>query len=129
MTAQPPNVLGLVIVATAALVATIVTFGMFLPALSSLGSAGGSNVDAAVQGLPDQISVCGTDWDRGDRVLSEAEVFARDEREPITVSTGPFPACPDAVVASVSSPEGPVTTVYVAVADDGFVPYTRDVTP
>jgi hypothetical protein len=121
-------VVGLVIVATAALIAAIVTFGVFLPALSSLGS-GGAGTAQAVQGLPAQISVCGLDWDRGDKVLSEAEVFARDERDPITVSTGPFAACPDAVVASATSPEGPVTTVYVTVADGQYVAYTRDLTP
>jgi hypothetical protein len=130
---QPPNVLGLVIVATAALIATLVTFGVFLPALGSLGGGGaGSGQNAALVGaLPRRVEVCGETWDRGDdaRALSRAEVFARDERDPITVDSGPFPSCPPEVVGSDGEVDGEVTVLYVEAAPDAYVPYPLVETP
>ena len=125
--------LGLLIVATAALIATILTFGVFLPAIGSLGNGGGgSGEDAAlVNGLPQRLDVCGETWDRGDdaRTLNRAEVFARDERDPITVDTGPFPACPPEVLGADGEVDGEVTVVYVEAAPDAFVPYPLVETP
>lgn len=116
---QPPNVLGLLIVATAALVATLMTFGVFLPAFGQLGSTGR---DPAA--LPERITVCDRDWTRDaiGRELTRDEIVARTEAEPIVVSTGPLPDCPPAV--ATGGEDGMATTVYVRTREDRYVGYS-----
>jgi hypothetical protein len=117
---RPPNVVGILIVATAALVATLVTIGIFLPALGQLGSG----APGASTALPDRITVCGHDWTRDPlaRELSGDEVFDRTEADPFVVSTAPLATCPDGV-ATGGIDGGIATTVYAQTGDDAFVGY------
>ena len=113
---------GVAVLAGAGLVAVIVTAGIFLPALGSL--LGGASRDPA--NLPDRISVCGRQWTKAAQAnaLSTAEVFARDDREPIVVEVALAPPCPPEVLAPGGDADGMATVVYVRTGDDAFVPYS-----
>ena len=79
--------LGIALLGGAAVIAFVVTVGIFLPALGELGRLGQDPAS-----LPRQLTVCDRTWDRGQDVtrLTAEEVFARDDREPIVVTaSGP----------------------------------------
>jgi hypothetical protein len=121
---RPPtrfNWIGVAVLGAAGVVAFVVTTGAFLPALAEIGRAAAR--DPA--NLPDSITVCGRDWrkDPLDRAQTREEVFARSEAEPIVVSAGLLPACPQEVGADGADAEGMAPVVYVLVGDDAFVPY------
>jgi hypothetical protein len=74
--------------------------------------------------LPAHISVCGRDWrkDNLNRVLTIAEIRARDRVEPIIVDYGLLGTCPDGPCTNITG--GPCdTVVYVRVDEDGYVDY------
>ena len=121
---RPPvrfNWIGVAVLGAAGVIAFVVTTQAFLPALGEIGAAAAR--DPA--NLPDAISVCGRDWrkDPLDRALTQDEIYARTEAEPIVVSTGPLAACPPEVGIDAQGTDGMATVVYVRAGDDSFVPY------
>ena len=114
---RPPSAVGIIAVATAALVAALVTFGIFLPALGAIGDA--ITRDPAT--LPDRIAACGRDWQRDPlaRELTGAEVFERTEAPPVVVSTSLFAPCP----AEANADGQLVTALYVRTGSDAYVAY------
>ena len=112
--------LGIALLGGAAVIAFVVTAGVFLPALGELGRMGQDPAS-----LPRQLTVCDRTWDRGQdvRVWTLAEVAARDDREPIVV-TASFPGvCPPGTCGSAGTDEGCATVVYVRKGQDEYVPY------
>jgi hypothetical protein len=112
---------GVALLAGAGLIAIVVTFGIFLPAIGEIGASAARDP----RNLPARISICGRDWtkDALNRELSRDEVYARTEAEPIVVSTGPFAACPPEVSAAGGDAGGMATVVFVQTGEDRFVPY------
>jgi hypothetical protein len=110
-----------VLVATAGLVAVVVTFGIFLPAFGEVGRM--ATRDPAT--LPGTITVCDRDWQRDPlaRTFTADEIYERTEADPIVVSAGPFPACPPEVAAPAGDQEGTAAPVWVKVGDDAYVRY------
>src|SRR3954454_4265831 len=77
--------------------------------------------------LPSHISVCGRDWrkDALNRVLSRADIRARDGVEPVVVDpAGPFGYCPGGPCTRTAEISTCDTVIYVRVAEDGFVDYS-----
>jgi hypothetical protein len=108
-----------VIVATALLVAFLVTTGIFLPALGELGRLASHDPNAAAA----RISMCGREWTRSNiPAQTRDEIVARDGSEPVVVSTGAAPSCPPG-----ARPDGPTgalaTVVYVKTGPDAYVAY------
>jgi len=122
---RPPNLAGIAVVATAGLIAVIVTVGIFLPALGALGNAITSDPGT----LPARLTVCGRDWvkDPLSRELTQAEVYERTGGAPILVEIALVPACPPEVDAAPA--DDPVMQVYVQTGPDRYVPYSLVTTP
>jgi hypothetical protein len=118
---SPPNLLGIALVATAGLVAVVVTFGIFLPAFGEVSRM--ATRDPAT--LPGTITVCDRDWQRDSlaRTFTAGEIYERTEADPIVVSVGLFPACPPEVAAPAGDQAGMPTSVWVEVGDDAYVGY------
>jgi hypothetical protein len=116
---RPPSLLGIAIVATAALVAGWVTIGIFLPAIGELGRAG---QDPAA--LPRVLELCGGQWQRGDLGgMTLDEAFARDDRAPLVVTEAGAGVCPAGACAATAPGESCATAVYVQRGEDDFVRY------
>jgi len=130
---------GILVLAVAGLVAALMTFGVFLPAIGTLGDAardagatGSATGGAAAQGgtgpgllsLPERISACDLDWEREaiGRELTRAEILERTEAEPIVVEVSSNVTCPSGVLDGGDG-GGPVPFVYVRRADDAYVQY------
>jgi len=109
---------GVALLGAAAVIALIVTVGIFLPAIGAIGAAAGR--DPA--GLPARITVCGRTWtkDSLSRTFTRNEIYERTNAEPIVVSTGLMAACPP----EVRPPSGgTATVVYAKTGGDAYVPY------
>ena len=116
---RPPSLLGIAMVATAALVAAWVTIGIFLPAIGELGRAG---QDPAA--LPRTLELCGRTWERaGLDGMTADEAFARDDLAPIVVTEAGAGVCPPGACSATSPDEGCATAVYVKRGEDDFVRY------
>ena len=117
---RPPSLLGIVIVATAGLVAAWMTLGVFLPAIGEIGRAG-QNPAA----LPRTLALCDRTWDRGEEIqgLTIEEVFARDDRGPVVVTGAGAGVCPAGACGAGVPDEGCSTVVYVKRGDDEYVRY------
>jgi hypothetical protein len=112
---------GIALLGGAAVIAFVVTVGIFLPALGQIGRMGQDPAS-----LPGRLSVCDRTWDRGQDVtgLTAEEVFARDDREPIVVTASGPGACPTgACGADAAANEGCATVVYVQKGEDRYVRY------
>jgi hypothetical protein len=88
------------------------------------GVAGTSGIhDAAM--LPEHIRVCGRGWSNDVliRILSLAEIRARDGVEPVVVDPGPFATCPVGP-CGMTAQDGPChTVIYVRVGEDAYLDY------
>jgi hypothetical protein len=86
--------------------------------------AGTSGIhDAAT--LPEHIGVCGRGWSKDalNRILSLAEIRARDGVEPVVVDPGPFAPCPVGP-CGMTAQDGPChTVIYVRVGEDAYLDY------
>ena len=111
---------GIALLGGAAVIAFVVTVGIFLPALGEIGSMGQNP-----SSLPRQLTVCDRTWDRGQdvRVWTLEEVAARDDREPIVVAASGPGVCPTGACGSVGADEGCATVIYVRKAEGEYVPY------
>jgi hypothetical protein len=122
---RPPSIVGIVIVATAGLVALWVTIAVFLPVLGELGNAGRNPA-----ALPRTLEVCDHTWDRGATTTRRTleEVVAREGGDPVVVTDSGPGVCPAgacvAAGADAASPDATcATVVYVKTGDDAYVPY------
>jgi hypothetical protein len=118
---------GIALLGGAAVIAFVVTVGIFLPALGELGRMGQDPAS-----LPRQLTVCDRTWDRGLDVtrLTAAEVFARDDREPIVVTASGPGACPaGACGADAAANEGCAAVIYVQKREDEYVRYELVASP
>ena len=107
--------------ATAGLVAVVVTFGVFLPALGELGRVG----QAAPADPPRMLELCGGTWARGATatIRTVDEIRTVDGRDPIVVSaTGPA-ACPAGACGSPGADASCSNVVYVKTGDEAYVRY------
>lgn len=111
---------GIALLGGAAVIAFVVTVGVFLPALGELGRMGQDPAS-----LPRQLEACDRTWDRGADVtrLTAEEVFARDDRDPIIVTASGPGVCPTGACGSVGADEGCATVIYVQKGEDEYVPY------
>lgn len=111
---------GIALLGGAAVIAFVVTVGIFLPAIGELGRMG---QDAA--SLPRQLTVCDRTWDRGEdiRVWTLEEVAARDDREPIVITASGPGVCPTGACRAGVVDERCATVIYVRKGDDAYVPY------
>jgi hypothetical protein len=112
---------GIALLGGAAVIAFVMTVGVFLPALGELGRLGQDPAS-----LPRRLTACERTWDRGPDVtgLTSQEVFARDNREPIVVTASGPGACPTgACGADPAANEGCATVIYVRKGTDEYVPY------
>jgi hypothetical protein len=112
--------LGIALLGGAAVIAFVVTAGVFLPALGELGRMGQDPAS-----LPRQLTVCDRTWDRGQDVtrLTAEEVFARDDREPIVVTEAGPGVCPTGACGAVGTGGDCATVIYVQKGEDEYVPY------
>ena len=112
------RIIGLALVGAAAIIAIVVTIGIFLPALGALTGDGVRPVDAAA--LPETISVCDREYTRTrDVLLTAGEVRASVDGEPVVV--GVNGGCP----ASVCVRNGACrSTVFVETTDGRFADYS-----
>ena len=109
---------GLAAVGCAALIALVVTVGIFLPALGALTSGSGIRpVDAT--SLPDAILVCDRDYARSGTSLDTiVQVHDRDGKDPTVV--GVSNSCPSAVCTTGGAC---LNVVYVATTDGRYAAY------
>jgi hypothetical protein len=113
--------IGIALLGGAAVVAFVVTFGVFLPALGEIGRMGQDPAS-----LPRQLTVCDRTWDRGQDVtrLTAEEVFARDDRDPIVVTEAGPGVCPAGVCgADAAASDACASVIYVQRGEDEFVRY------
>ena len=117
---RPPSLVGIAIVATAGLVALWVTVGVFLPAIGEIGNAVKNPAS-----LPRTLELCGGTWARGaaGTTWTLAEVFVRDDREPVVVTDSGPGVCPVGACRATAPDEGCATIVYVKAGADEYVPY------
>jgi hypothetical protein len=112
---------GIALLGGAAVIAFVMTVGVFLPALGELGRLGQDPAS-----LPRRLTACDRTWDRATDVtgLTAQEVFARDDREPIVVTASGPGACPaGACGPDPAANEGCATVIYVRKGADEYVPY------
>jgi hypothetical protein len=111
------RLIGLAAIGGAAVIALVVTVGIFLPALGALTSGGIRPVDVA--SLPDAVVVCDHNYARSTTgLLSIADVRAADGRDPVVV--GATSSCPSAVcVANAAC----LDQVYVETTDGRYAAY------
>ena len=117
---RPPSLVGIAIVATAGLVALWVTFGVFLPVLGELGTAGRNPA-----ALPRTLEVCDHTWDRGATTTRRTleEVVAREGGDPVLVTDSGPGVCPAGACGAPGADSACATVVYVKTGDDAYVPY------
>ena len=109
--------MGLAAVGCAAVIALVVTVGIFLPALGALTAGGIRPVDA--ESLPATILVCDRDYARGSTVLDTiTQVHDRDGKDPTVV--GVSNSCPNGVCMAGGAC---LTVVYVATTNDRYAAY------
>ena len=111
---------GIALLGGAAVIAFVVTFGIFLPALGEIGRMGQEPAS-----LPRRLTACDRTWDRGQDVtrLTAEEVFARDDREPIVVTASGPGVCPTGACGAGVADEGCATAIYVLKGEDEYVRY------
>lgn len=114
--------IGLAIVGAAAVLAVVVTVGMFVPAIGVVISALSGPTTADPANLPEQILVCDRDYapSAGREELTLAEVTARDGRTPTIVSAAPDAGCPTGVCVADGMC---LTVVYVRTPSDRYIAY------
>lgn len=104
-------------------VAVVLIVIAILPRIDN-GTAGASGIhDAAT--LPEHIRVCGRGWSKDalNRMLSRAEIRARDGVEPVVVDPRPFAPCPVGP-CGMTAENGPChTVIYVRVGEDAYLDY------
>jgi hypothetical protein len=104
-------------------VAGVVVAIVTLPRIFN-GAAGTTGIhDAAT--LPEHIRICGRGWtkDALNRMVSLAEIRARDGSEPVVVDPGPFAPCPVGP-CGMTAEDGPChTVIYVRVGEDAYLDY------
>jgi hypothetical protein len=111
------RLIGLAAIGGAAVIALVVTVGIFLPALGELTAGGIRPVDAA--SLPDAVLVCDHDYSRATTgLLSIADVRAADGRDPVVV--GSTSSCPSGVCVANGAC---LDQVYVATTDGRYAAY------
>ena len=112
--------LGIALLGGAAVIAFVVTFGVFLPALGEIGRMGQDPAS-----LPRQLTVCDRTWDRGQdvRVWTLEEVTARDDREPIVVTASVPGVCPAGACGAVRGGRGLCHGDLRAKGQDEYVRY------
>jgi hypothetical protein len=113
--------IGLAVIGAAAVIAFIVTVGIFLPALGALTS-GGIVTQADPRALPAQILVCGREYGPSAEPVERTleEVRLRDGRDPTLVSAVPDAGCPTGVCV-----EGGLClpVVYVRTPSERYIEY------
>jgi hypothetical protein len=110
--------------AVAALVVAVVLISIAIVPRIHNGIAGESGIhDAAT--LPEHIGVCGRGWSKDalNRILSLAEIRARDGVEPVVVDPGPFAPCPVGPCGTVAENQPCHTVIYVRVGEDAYLDY------
>ncbi|HEX5829236.1 MAG TPA: hypothetical protein VFY23_17040 [Candidatus Limnocylindrales bacterium] len=113
------RIIGLALVGAAAIIAIVVTIGIFLPALGAMTRGGVRPVDAA--SLPDVITVCDREYTRTrDILLTPGEMRAAvPDAEPVVV--GINGGCP----ANVCMRNGAcLATVFVETTDGRYADYS-----
>jgi hypothetical protein len=111
------RMIGLAAVGGAAVIAFVVTIGIFVPALGSLGARGVHPVDAAA--IPASILVCDHEYVRtGSALDTLAQARTRAGGEPVVV--GANGGCVDGVCVRN---EACLQTVFVQTTDGRFVPF------
>ena len=111
--------IGLAAVGFAAVVAVVVTIGIFLPAMGALTSGGIRPVDEG--SLPALVTVCDREYARSPApVRSAGDVRASDGADPVVVAAGS--SCPSGVCATNGAC---LTVVYVQTTDDRFAAYEQ----
>jgi hypothetical protein len=113
--------IGLAVIGGAAVIAFVVTIGIFLPAIGALTS-GGLVTQADPRALPAEILVCDREYTpvAEPEELTLDEVRRRDERDPMVVSAIADAGCPTGVCI-----EGGLClpVVYVRTASDRYIEY------
>ena len=111
------RLVGLAVIGAAALVAIVVTIGIFLPAIGAVLS--GAPAPGDVSPLPATISVCPRDYAPAGDPLSLAAVRAADGRDPVVVGASSS-GCPTGVCVT----DGRCLSVfYVRTTEDTYAPY------
>jgi|1186.fasta_scaffold33881_1 hypothetical protein len=109
--------IGLAAIGVAAVVAVVMTIGIFLPAIGAMTSRAIRPVEAA--SLPAQISVCDRDYGRSSGApKSVADVRAADGTDPVVV--GASGGCPAGVCGATGTC---LDVVYLQTTDDRYAAY------
>ncbi len=108
-------------IGAAAVIAFVVTVGIFVPALGELAS-GGVVTRADPQALPSGILVCGREYAPAAEPveLTLEEVRSRDGRDPTVVSAAPDAGCPTGVCIDGGLC---LPVVHVRTAADRYIEY------
>jgi hypothetical protein len=110
------RMVGLAALGAAAVVAVVVTIGIFVPALGALVSNAPGPVDAA--NLPGTITVCDVEYSLAAAPETLEAARARVGGEPVVV--GVRATCPEGVCVRNGAC---LSTVFLKTTDDRFVPY------
>jgi hypothetical protein len=111
------RIVGLAALGAAAVVAVVVTIGIFVPALGALVSNAPDPVDAS--NLPATITVCDVEYSLAAAAPETLEAArARAGGEPVVV--GVRATCPEGVCVRNGAC---LSTVFLKTTDDRFVPY------
>jgi hypothetical protein len=114
------RIVGLAALGGAAVVAVVVTVGIFLPALGAMFSGAPAPVD--VSNLPATITVCSVEYTLVAATPESLDAArARAGAEPVVVGTRA--TCPDGVCVRNGAC---LDVVFLRTNDDRFVPYTVD---
>ncbi|MEO5965820.1 MAG: hypothetical protein ABIR11_10180 [Candidatus Limnocylindrales bacterium] len=111
--------IGLAAVGAAAVVAFVLTVGVFLPSIDAIVTQATSVGSRTAAPLPDTILVCNREYAKGSSGASTLEsIRASADREPVVVSTDP--GCPSGVCL-----EGGLclTVVYLNAGPDAYVAF------
>src|SRR5690349_23052780 len=112
------RIVGLAALGGAAVVAIVVTIGIFVPALGAMFSGAPTPVDVA--NLPATITVCSVEYTLVAATPESLEAArTRAGAEPVVV--GVRPTCPDGVCVRNGAC---LDVVFLKTTDDRFVPYT-----
>jgi hypothetical protein len=112
------RLIGLAALGGAAVVAIVVTIGIFVPALGAMFSGAPTPVDVA--NLPATITVCSVEYTLVAATPESLEAArTRAGAEPVVV--GVRPTCPDGVCVRNGAC---LDVVFLKTTDDRFVPYT-----
>jgi hypothetical protein len=112
------RIVGLAALGAAAVVAIVVTIGIFVPALGAMFSGAPTPIDVA--NLPATITVCDVEYTLVAATPDSIEAArARAGAEPVVV--GVRPTCPDGVCVRNGAC---LDVVFLKTTDDRYVPYT-----